>query len=216
MFVGRQAITLRTVRFGLPLFPLSLLYTGLIREWSEGSRSRTLPWNCAKNLKGAGTVARDMTPEHKKVLQEFEGFAAKAATAKALMEFIAKRLHEKKTHYNWVGFYLVDPADAAYLLVGPFVGSFTPHARIPLNTGLCGAAASTGQVIVIQDVTKDPRYLAGSALVKSEIVVPIFVKKKLAAELDIESYFANTFVKAEQDFVEACAGVVATYLGKSV
>jgi putative methionine-R-sulfoxide reductase with GAF domain len=44
--------------------------------------------------------------------------------------------------------------------------------------------------------------------------VPIFAKKKLAAELDIESYFADTFTWAEQEFVEACGQVVASYLEK--
>jgi putative methionine-R-sulfoxide reductase with GAF domain len=39
------------------------------------------------------------------------------------------------------------------------------------------------------------------------------VRKKLAAELDVESYFANTFTKSEQEFVEACAAVVGKYLG---
>ena len=68
---------------------------------------------------------------------------------------------------------------------------------------------------MVDDVSKDPRYLSGSSLVNSEIVVPIFVKNKLAAELDIESYFASTFTKPEQDFVEACAEVVGSYLGKS-
>ena len=131
------------------------------------------------------------------------------------MERIAHRVHEKMTRYNWVGFYLVDPADPGILLVGPFSGSFTPNARIPLNTGLCGAAATTGETVVVHDVSKDPRYLAGSPLVKCEIVVPIFTKKKLAAELDIESYFTSTFVKSEQDFVEACAGVVGMYLTKA-
>jgi len=130
------------------------------------------------------------------------------------MQRMAKRLHEKMTRYNWTGFYLVDPADAGYLIVGPYAGSFTPNARIPLKTGLCGAAASSGQVIVVQDVSKDPRYLAGSSLVKSEIVVPIYVNQKLAGELDIESYFADTFTKSEQEFVEACAGVIANYMAK--
>jgi L-methionine (R)-S-oxide reductase len=130
------------------------------------------------------------------------------------MEMIAKRLHEKMTRYNWTGFYLVDPADPGYLVVGPYAGSFTPNARIPLTTGLCGAAATSGQVVVVQDVSKDPRYLAGSSLVKSEIVVPIFLNQQLAAELDIESYFADTFNKAEQEFVEACANTVASYLSK--
>jgi len=68
--------------------------------------------------------------------------------------------------------------------------------------------------VVVQDVSKDPRYLAGSSLVKSEIVVPIFVNKQLAAELDIESYFAGTFTNAEQEFVEACANILANYLSK--
>ena len=155
-----------------------------------------------------------MTPLHKELLQELQIYAQTAPTAQSLMEQLAKRLHEKMTRYNWTGFYLVDPADAGHLIVGPYAGSFTPNARFPLETGLCGAAATTGKVVVVQDVSKDPRYLAGSSLVKSEIVVPIFVNKKLAAELDIESYFADTFTKPEQEFVEACAGVLANYLAK--
>jgi GAF domain-containing protein len=93
------------------------------------------------------------------------------------------------------------------------VGSFTPNARIPLDTGLCGAAATSGQTVVVDDVSKDARYLAGSPLVKCEIVVPIFVKNQLLAELDVESYFTDTFSKPEQRFVESCAAVVGKSLG---
>jgi L-methionine (R)-S-oxide reductase len=155
-----------------------------------------------------------MTPAQRELLRQLQQVAAAAPSLESLMEHMAKQLHEKMTRYNWVGFYLVDPADSNYLVVGPYVGSFTPNARIPLNTGLCGAAATTGKVVIVQDVTKDPRYLAGSSMVKSEIVVPIFVKKKLAAELDVESYFADSFPPSEQEFVEACATVVAQYLEK--
>src|SRR5450432_2494584 len=123
-----------------------------------------------------------MTKEQDELLEEFQGFA-KSASAHALMERVAQHLHEKMARYNWAGFYLVDPADPGVLLVGPFVGSFTPNARIPLDTGLCGAAASTGRTVVVDDVTKDPRYLAGSSMVISEIVVPISVRGKLAGEL---------------------------------
>lgn len=155
-----------------------------------------------------------MTPIHNELLKEFRTYAQSALSANALMEHMAIHLHEKMTRYNWTGFYLVDPADSNFLIVGPYAGSFTPNARIPLDRGLCGAAAISGQVVVVQDVSKDLRYLAGSTLVKSEIVVPILVNKKLAAELDIESYFADTFTKPEQDFVEACANVLANYLAK--
>jgi GAF domain-containing protein len=156
-----------------------------------------------------------MTLVQKELLHELQSYALTAPTAQSVMERIANRLHEKMTRYNWAGFYLVDPADPGYLIVGPFAGSFTPNARIPLNIGLCGAAATSGQVVVVQDVSTDPRYLAGSSLVKSEIVVPIYVNRKLAAELDVESYFADTFTKSEQEFIEACASLVANYLGRS-
>jgi L-methionine (R)-S-oxide reductase len=149
---------------------------------------------------------------HEELLREFREFAASCPSGQALMQHISDRLHEKMTRYNWVGFYLVDPAAENILVVGPYAGSFTPNTRIPLNTGLCGAAASTGQTVVVDDVAKDPRYLAGSPLVKSEIVVPIFVRKKLAGELDIESYFTAAFAAAEREFAEACCNVVAKYL----
>jgi L-methionine (R)-S-oxide reductase len=155
-----------------------------------------------------------MTPVHKELLRELQDYAQTAPTVRSVMERMAKRLHEQMTRYNWTGFYLVDPADPGYLVVGPFAGSFTPKARIPLNTGLCGAAATSGKLVVVQDVSKDPRYLAGSSLVKSEIVVPIQANKKLVAELDINSYFAGTFIRTEQQFVEACANVIANYLVK--
>ncbi len=152
-----------------------------------------------------------MTRLHEELLREFQEWSGTPSTPRALMERIAQRLHEKMTKYNWVGFYLVDPVDSGFLVVGPFVGSFTPNARIPLDKGLCGAAARSRQVVVVDDVQKDPRYLSGSTMVKSEIVVPIIVNT-LVAELDIESYFPNTFDQSERQFVEACAAVVGRYL----
>src|SRR5215470_2362233 len=152
---------------------------------------------------------------HSLLLREFLQFAVTAPTADSLMQQISQRLHESMARYNWVGFYLVDPFDSNILLVGPFVGSFTPNARIPLDTGLCGAAARSGKTVVVDDVRNDPRYLSGSTMVISEIVVPISVDRKLAAELDIESYFPGTFTGPEQKFVEACAAIVADYLAKS-
>jgi len=156
-----------------------------------------------------------MSLAHKELLAEFENSAKATGSATRLMEQMARRLHEKMARYNWVGFYLLDPADEGVLVVGPFVGSFSPNARIPLDTGLCGAAARTLKTVVVDDVRKDPRYLAGSSMVVSEIVVPILAGNKLAGELDVESYFPGTFsTREEQDFVEACARIVGKCLGK--
>jgi L-methionine (R)-S-oxide reductase len=151
-----------------------------------------------------------MNETQSKLIEEFASYAKSAPSAEVLMKHVADELHEKMTRYNWVGFYLIDPTDPNYLVVGPFAGSFTPNARIPLGKGLCGAAAASGKVVIVDDVTKDPRYLPGSSMVKSEVVVPIFANQKVVAELDAESYFANTFVEVERKFVEACAEIVAT------
>lgn len=156
-----------------------------------------------------------MTPVHEELLREFKEFARTAPAVEPLMERICQRLHEKMTRYNWVGFYLIDAADPGFLIVGPFVGSFTPNARFPIGTGLCGAAATSERTVLVEDVSKDPRYLAGSSMVKCEIVVPIFAKARLVGELDVESYFLGSFTKPEQEFVEACAAVVGAYLAKT-
>lgn len=153
-------------------------------------------------------------PKHNELLKEF-GYAAQSArTAAALMETIVQRLHDTMTRYNWVGFYLVDKARPGSLVLGPHVGSFEPHESVSLDKGLCGTAATTKKTVVVNDVAKDPRYLRGSELVKSEMVVPVFTRSALFGEIDINSYFANTFTPDEQQFVEACAALVANYLEK--
>jgi putative methionine-R-sulfoxide reductase with GAF domain len=80
-------------------------------------------------------VGPKMMLVHEELLREFQDFALTAPTAKSVMERIAQRLHLKMTRYNWVGIYLLDPADSGILLVEPFVGSFTPNARIPPQLG---------------------------------------------------------------------------------
>ena len=147
------------------------------------------------------------------LLQEFEQYARQAGGSKPLMQYISQRLHEEKARYNWVGFYLMETPAFEALVLGPYVGSFVPTLRIPLDKGLCGAAARSGKTVVVNNVVADSRYL-GSDIVKANIVVPIFVNKRVEAELDVESYFADAFPATEQKFIESCAAVVERYLGK--
>jgi GAF domain-containing protein len=141
------------------------------------------------------------------LLEEFEVNSETAADVKQLMQQISDKLHNEMARYNWVGFYFIEAPAFNALVLGPYSGSFMPTLKIPLEKGLCGAAASSRQTVVVNDVSRDPRYL-GSDLVKSNIVVPIFVNKRVAAELCIESYFVDTFNSDEQRFIEACAALV--------
>jgi len=152
---------------------------------------------------------------HKELLQEFQEFSLSAANAERLMQHICDRLHETKSRYNWIGFYLLDKNDPTVLVVAPYTGSFTPNVRVPVDRGLCGAAASTGMTVVADDVSKDPRYLVGTDMVKSEMTVPMFAGKKLVGVLDAESYFLATFNTLEKDLVEACAAIVGRYFEKN-
>jgi len=151
---------------------------------------------------------------HQELLAGFRQYAATAANTAALMKHISQRLHDQLARYNWVGFYLVDQSDPGMLVVGPYVGSFSPNERIPINKGLCGAAATTRQTVVVNDVAADARYLSGSEIVKANLVAPIFAGKELVAELDVESYFTNTFTRAEQIFAEDIAALVGKYMEK--
>jgi L-methionine (R)-S-oxide reductase len=150
------------------------------------------------------------------VTTEVEKLAEATPTAQQLMLEMVELLHKRMLKYNWVGFYMLEAgSQPPSLVLGPFQGAMTPHTRISLNDGICGAAASTGKTVVVDDVTKDPRYLACSLETKSEIVAPIFVRGKVVGELDIDSHFPAAFTLEDQTLVERCAALTGAKLEKS-
>jgi L-methionine (R)-S-oxide reductase len=139
--------------------------------------------------------------------------SSEARSADQLMENISLLLNKQMLKYNWVGFYMLEAgASPPALVLGRFQGAMTVHTRIGLNQGICGAAASSGKTVVVDDVKKDPRYLACSIETKSEIVVPIFVHGKVAGELDIDSHFLAAFGDEDRELVEYCAQLVGKRL----
>jgi GAF domain-containing protein len=150
------------------------------------------------------------------VRSELEHAASSAKSAESLMSHIVQVLHDRMLKYNWVGFYMLEEGTADPVLVlGPFQGAMTPHTRIPLNQGICGAAASSGHTVVVDDVGQDPRYLACSIETKSEIVVPVKVRGKVVGELDIDSHFPAAFGSEDRELVEFAAALVGGFLEKT-
>ena len=116
-------------------------------------------------------------------------------------------LHDRFPHYDWVGVYWVDGPD---LVLGPWVGpQATEHTRIPIGTGICGAAAASGQTEIVADVDADPRYLACFASTKSEIVVPIFADGAVVGEIDIDGSDPGAFDETDARFLEEVAALLA-------
>lgn len=151
----------------------------------------------------------------REVRAEIDRLNTVSPTAPQFMDKLTRLLQEKMLKYNWVGFYMLEPgANPPMLALGKFQGAMTPHTRIALNQGICGAAASSGKTIVVDDVRNDPRYLACSVETRSEIVVPIFVLGQVAGELDIDSHFLSAFTHEDRELVEYCARLVGQRLEK--
>lgn len=159
------------------------------------------------------------TLTHEQLATELNTIAQSAPSVDELMSTIVGRLQQYLPKYNWVGFYMVEksamPGVDPVLVLGPYVGAPTPHTRIPLNQGICGAAVSTGNTIVVDDVNADPRYLSCSIETKSEIVVPVHVRGEIVGELDIDSHEPAAFGEEDRRFCEQCARLVGEYLERT-
>lgn len=120
---------------------------------------------------------------------------------------IVDYLHDHFPKYSWVGIYWVEGSD---LVVGPWKGpEATEHTRIPIGTGVCGAAAASRVTEVVADVSKDPRYLACFPSTKSEIVVPILADGAVTGEIDIDGNQLNAFGPEDRQFLEQVAAALA-------
>ena len=125
------------------------------------------------------------------------------------MAEVVALLQRECPHYNWVGVYLLEEGE---LVLGPYVGKPTPHTRIPLNKGICGAAATSGQTVIVDDVKADPRYLACSLETRSEIVVPIARQGRIFGEIDIDSDMQAAFTQEDRELLEEVARILAKFL----
>jgi len=161
---------------------------------------------------------RLMRTDYQHLAEEFTAIADAVENVNELMSIIVRRLRERLPRFNWVGFYMIEKGrsgEEPMLVLGPYVGAETPHKRIPLNQGICGAAVSSGRTLVVDDVNADPRYLACSLETKSEIVAPVFVRGKAVGELDIDSHTPAAFTDDDRELVEHCATLVGNLLEKT-
>jgi L-methionine (R)-S-oxide reductase len=118
-------------------------------------------------------------------------------------------LKREMPQYSWVGIYLLDGNE---LVLGPFLGKPSPHTRIPIGSGICGAAARERETIIVDDVNADSRYLACSLETKSEIVVPILSGPRVLGEIDIDSDQPAAFGSEDRTLLESVAALLAPAL----
>jgi GAF domain-containing protein len=127
----------------------------------------------------------------------------------AKLRQICELLASEVAYFDWVGFYITDPENPRELVLGPYVGAPTEHVRIEFGRGICGRAADSRRMFIVQDVSKETNYLACSPDVKAEIVLPIFRGGDVWGELDIDSHTASPFSSEDGDYLGRICVVVA-------
>ena len=104
---------------------------------------------------------------------------------------------------NWVGFYFFDGTE---LVVGPFQG-LPACVRIPLDKGVCGAAARDRTTQRVEDVHAFPGHIACDSASRSELVVPLVRDGALLGVFDLDSPLPARFDVEDQRGLEAIARV---------
>src|ERR671916_3123972 len=143
------------------------------------------------------------------VLEAVQTALAGGGDASEMMDRVVEVLKGRMPHYTWVGIYLLEGNE---LVLGPYRGKPSPHTRIPLGRGICGAAATEKTTIIVDDVNADPRYLACSIDTRSEIVVPIMRGCEVLGEIDVDSDRPAAFGAEDRRMLEAVAGVLSEKL----
>jgi GAF domain-containing protein len=148
-----------------------------------------------------------------------EQYAQLAAQAEALLAGERDRIanaanlsaliYHALPELNWVGFYFYDGTE---LVVGPFQG-LPACVRIPLDKGVCGSAARTGQTQRIADVHAFPGHIACDAASRSELVVPLLRNGALIGVFDLDSPVPDRFDVQDQTGLEAIAAIFVRSLG---
>ena len=138
--------------------------------------------------------------------EEITTAIAAAPNAAVAMDDAVRLLKERLPYYTWAGIYLLEGDE---LVLGPYIGKPSPHTRIPLNRGICGAAASEKTTIIVDDVNSDPRYLACSIETRSEIVVPIMRGDTVLGEIDVDSDGVAAFGQRDRELLETVARALA-------
>ncbi|MBM7066023.1 GAF domain-containing protein [Actibacterium sp. 188UL27-1] len=114
--------------------------------------------------------------------------------AVALMATVACEVHHSDERFDWTGFYRV--TGPQMLKIGPYQGG---HGclKIPFSKGVCGAAARTGEVQLVDDVEAFPGHIACASSTRSELVLPVFGQDGLLAVFDIDSDQPAAFTQTD-------------------
>ncbi len=142
-----------------------------------------------------------MTVDYQSLSKTIAALTEGEDDAVALMATIACEVHHADDRFDWTGFYRVTAPEL--LKIGPYQGGHGCLV-IPFSRGVCGAAARTGEVQLVEDVDAFPGHIACASSTRSELVLPVWNGAgELLGVFDIDSDQPNAFTQADADALAA-------------
>ena len=142
-----------------------------------------------------------------RIMQQLGQAIVKSKSFKEAAQQVCRVLRKELPHYHWVGAYMVR---GEKLVLEAWDGpQATQHTEIGIGEGICGLAAREAKSVVVDDVSKDPRYLQCFLQTRAEIVVPIFKGKKVIGEIDVDSDRLAAFNALDRQFLEWVADLLS-------
>jgi signal transduction histidine kinase/putative methionine-R-sulfoxide reductase with GAF domain len=123
---------------------------------------------------------------------------------------------QQSFHYHHVGLFLLDEVAGdlkMWAIAGGFAAMAPPDHRLALGEGMVGWTAKTGQSLLANDVSQEPRYILGilkEALTKAELCVPFKLADQVIGVLDIQSTQLNAFDEMDLTAMETLTDQLAT------
>ena len=127
--------------------------------------------------------AGDKSELYRQLVDAADSVTAGEPDAIANMANLSALIFEALPDLNWAGFYRNVGGE---LVLGPFQGK-AACIRIPFGKGVCGAAAASREVQLVEDVHAFPGHIACDSASRSELVVPIVHDGELIGVLDLDS-----------------------------
>jgi GAF domain-containing protein len=139
--------------------------------------------------------------DYKDLAQRIDALTEGETDAVALMATIACEVHHCDDRFDWTGFYRV--TEPNLLKIGPYQGGHGCLV-IPFDRGVCGAAARSGEVQLVEDVDAFPGHIACASSTRSELVIPVKnASEELIAVFDIDSDQPAAFTQKDAKALDA-------------
>ena len=136
-----------------------------------------------------------MRTDYATLTQTIRSLTADETDTVSLMATVACEVHHSDDRFDWTGFYRVTAPEL--LKIGPYQGGHGCLV-IPFSRGVCGAAAKTGQVQLVDDVDAFAGHIACASSTRSEIVLPVFNDQDtLLGVFDIDSNQPAAFTQED-------------------